>query len=247
MAILCAGQSNAQGRVPRAQLPDYVTLPMENCRFCNNAAGNFVSLSDGYFVSDQWAFDLITYHHLAQNQAFYVIKHAEGGTSIDPTGATDHHWTPFYETLDSQSQSLLRTFEDKIRACREKGDFDIRAMLWHQGEGDADSEIASAKYYYNLRSMIAYIRGVVGDTRLPFICGTVPHASASYNATVEAALEQLAQEDPYFYLIDLNDAAMLDSWHFDAAWSEYFGKCAYDRLIDAGVIAGEKLNPAKPG
>jgi hypothetical protein len=249
-AILCAGQSNAQGRVPRDQLPSYVSLPMENCHYCNNTSGNFADLGDQYFVSNQWAFDLITYYNMTQvaNEEIYAIKYAMGGTSIDPTGATEYHWTPFYEELDSVSNSLLRTFETMIRACMEKSgsEFDIRAMLWHQGEGDADSVTASAKYYYNLRSMIAYIRGVVGNDQLPFICGTVPHASASYDVTIEAALQQLSEEDPNFYLVDLSNAVMLDSWHFNAAWSEYFGKCAYDCLIDAGVISGEKLNPAEP-
>lgn len=249
-AILCAGQSNAQGRVPRDQLPSYVSLPMANCHYCNNTAGNFADLGDQYFVSNQWAFDLITYYNMTQvaNEEIYAIKYAMGGTSIDPTGATEYHWTPFYEELDSVSNSLLRTFETMIRACMEKSgsEFDIRAMLWHQGEGDADSVTASAKYYYNLRSMIAYIRGVVGNDQLPFICGTVPHASASYDVTIEAALQQLSEEDPNFYLVDLSNAVMLDSWHFNAAWSEYFGKCAYDCLIDAGVISGEKLTPAEP-
>jgi hypothetical protein len=253
IGIIAAGQSNTDGRVPVANLPSYLTLPLTNCHYASNyspsgASGVFdASLQQSDLSSDRWAFDLVTYYNLTQlaNQEVYVMKWTQGSTSIDPAGDGTNHWTTFYEELASTDNSLLWSFESLIRACvaSQGSNFDIRAMLWHQGE--ADRNIAD-KYYDNLKYLIAYCRGIVGNKRLPFITGTISHNSAQYNATIEAAQQQLASEDPYYYLIDMSGATLLDSYHFDATCSEYFGKMCYDKLIDAGVISGTKLNPTRP-
>lgn len=173
-----------------------------------------------------------------------------GGTSIDATGDGSHHWTTDFTSLNNISESLLHSFEEIIRACMaSRGqEFAIRAMLWHQGESDrgAYSPLAAARYYDNLKQLIAYCRDIVGNAELPFVCGTVPHISAQYDETVDAAIRRLAAEDPNIYLIDLSDAQLLDPYHMNAAWSEYFGKMAHDALVDAGLVHAEKLSPAKP-
>lgn len=152
------------------------------------------------------------------------MEWSEGGTSIDPDGYTNHHWTADYELLDNLDNSLLLHFERQIRNhINLYGTlFDIRAFLWHQGEGDSQTGPA-ARYYDNLKNMIAYVRGVVGNSQLPFICGTVPHASGQYNATVEAAFHQLDSEDDNFYLVDLSGAPLQDAYHFNSTASIYFG------------------------
>ena len=95
--------------------------------------------------------------------------------------------------------------------------------------------------------MIAYVRGVVGNARLPIITGTISHHSKQYDATIEAAQKRIADEDPYFFLIiDMSGATLQDNFHFDGTCSEYFGKMAYDALIDAGVIQAKKLYPRRP-
>lgn len=49
LAIICAGQSNADGRVPAAQLPSYISLPMDHCNFCSTLDGEFVPLDTNYY------------------------------------------------------------------------------------------------------------------------------------------------------------------------------------------------------
>ena len=63
---------------------------------------------------------------------------------------------------------------------------------------------------------------------------------------VDWSIRKIAEEDDNFYLIDMGDATLLDSYHFDADSSKYFGEKAYDALIDAGVISGTKINPTAP-
>lgn len=121
-------------------------------------------------------------------------------------------------------------------------------MLWHQGEGDRGSlgTGSADRYYMNLRNMISYIRGIIGNERLPIITGTVSHNSSQYDATIEAAQQRLAQEDPYFCLIDMSGAPLLDIYHFNAASSIYLGEMAYNALIDYGVLNATKLSPVRP-
>lgn len=251
IGIIAAGQSNTDGRVPFSQLPSYITLPMSNTHIATNYNGKAFrdTIQQSDYPSNGWAYDLVTYHYASQVAGYelYIMRYTMGGTSIDPAGATDYHWTPFYEELSSLSYSLLWQFEDMIRKCviAKGNDFDIRAMIWHQGEGDVATGPAS-RYYHNLKYMIAYCRGIVGNQRLPFICGTVPTTSQQYSSTVDKAYKRLNEEDPYFYLVDMAGAPLKDAYHFNNVSNEYFGKKVYDYLIDAGVITGTKLNPTKP-
>ena len=44
----------------------------------------------------------------------------------------------------------------------------------------------------------------------------------------------------------MNNAQLLDAYHFNAAWAEYFGKKVHDCLVDANVISASKINPSEP-
>lgn len=252
LCIIGAGQSNIDGRNSTSDLPSGITLPMTGMKYIRNDL-NGVFLDEFTANPDnKWGFDLVTCHELINNlgtNELYYIKWANGGTSIDLTGDSSKHWTPDYETL-TENASLIYLFNKEIAKCIavNQGDFEIGAMIWHQGEGDraSYSAAAAANYYTNLKKVIAYCRGIAGNAILPFICGTISHSSAQYDSTVEAATLRIAQEDPYVWVVDMSDAILQDSFHFNAAWSEYFGKKVYDCLIDAKIITGTKLNPQKP-
>ena len=249
ICILAAGQSNIDGRVPFVDMPAEIqrAQPIANCHYVKNSQSDaFSSLN----ITDNWAFDLVTYYNIALNQDLYVIKWSVGGTSIDPLGDGSYHWTADYEDLDSLSKSLLLKFETEIRnhIASDGSQFDVRAMLWYQGEGDRGSlgTGSADRYYNNLRNMVSYIRGIVGNERLPIITGTISENSAQYDATIHSAQERLASEDPYFVLIDMSGAPLKDSYHFNAAASVYLGQMVYNALIDLGVISGTKLIPTRP-
>ena len=252
LCIIGAGQSNIDGYVPVADLPEDYSLPMSGMKYIKNALNGY--FTDGYPSVDLWSFDVVLCKYLIDNLGednLYYIKWTEGNTSIDPScAAKSHHWTADYEQLPDLSDSLLYSFETEIRKCEENnpGEYEIRAMIWHQGEGDAarESLMAPANYYSNMKKVIAYCRGVVGNANLPFVFGTVAHASDNYDPVIEAAMRRIAEEDPYVWLVDMSNAELIDQWHFNAAWSEYLGMKYYDCLIDAGVIEGTKLNPSEP-
>ena len=257
VCILAAGQSNIDGRNPHSELPSYVVTPNANIRYSkNNVNGTFVDFSVPTTDNGlDWAFDTIVYNALVDANhggldKIYVIKRSMGGTSIDPEGATDYHWTADYEQLDSESHSLLRLFERGIRAAiaRDGENFDIKAVLWHQGEGDDNTSQAVAdRYQNNLRNVVAYIRGIVGKPNLPFICGSISENNTErWRADINQAIWNIAAEDDNFYCVDMSGATLKDAWHFNSAASEYFGQKAYDILVDIGVVSGTKYNPTCP-
>lgn len=174
--------------------------------------------------------------------------------SADPTflAATAIAGTNFVKnetTYTGQSMLLawIANIDAAIDAIKAQGnDVDIKAIIWHQGESDRNA----GGYYDNLKAMVKYVRDHLvektGESKyatLPFFCGTIPHASSLYSSAVEKAFFTLEDEDANFHVIDLRDLTMLsDTKHFDAPSSELFGKRLYNRMIDEGIISGEKLD-----
>ena len=262
--ILAGGQSNAAGRAPYIRFPfdlcgesgtptSPFTLP--NVQYLG-ATEDFGTSGSAFADAtirqknetessdNSWSFDSVTYACLTNasygNQAdIHVVKRAVGGTSIDVEGATNLHWTADYKNLTGNN-SLLKSLEGYVRTAEQlqASGYEIRAMVWHQGEGDSQNQGAASRYYTNFKKMITYIRGIVGNPFLPFYCGTISdnnHADA-YKNVVNAAMNQIAAEDQYVRVVDMSGAVLEDSWHFDYKACIYFGKAIYNMMLEDGVI-----------
>lgn len=256
--ILTAGQSNADGRVPLGELPE----EMRSYQYClwSYGSGDFETAT-GMFspysprvakpkIENSWGFDAVVYHKLEQlwQRPFYVIKHTDGGTAIDPSCKSSTHglfWSAdeaFLDTTASAShggKSLLKAFEQQIDECvpnLPKG-YDIKVLIWHQGESD---QHAADRYYENLKAVINHIRqhlvAVTGKkkyARLPVICGTYARGSRMRSQQVVDALEQIAREDKHFYVIDASDLPLLnDRLHFNAQGAETLGQRVYEKMLE---------------
>jgi hypothetical protein len=243
--IIVAGQSNTEGRVPIAQLPSYIlnndnTVP--NVMMWNDQTKAFAPFK--YLVNtgsgapgeasilDLYAYDAIASYLLAQNKSrtVYIIKRSVGGTAIDVTGTVGGgYWTPYTEYITS-GRKLIEEFKTKIlNAIEVNPDLEIKAVLWHQGEGDS-TVTARVKYYQNFKNVIAYIRGIVGNPKLPFIFGTISPLSAQYTEQVHQAQVLINEEDQFVYLINMSDGTLLDSYHFDAVSTQNLGQRMFDVL-----------------
>ena len=273
--VITAGQSNTAGRCYNDSLPDYIKALDGQYKYCQWSYTNGktrMADKEGEFRpfwpemegrnkgAFRFAFDAITYYLMEQAlaQPFYVIKHAEGGTSIDPLchSSGNHHWSADVAFLDSTQSvnlgglSLLKAFEDNIDksldALKAQGlEPDIKCMLWHQGESDRKRPKA---YHDNLKAMVGHIRqhlvektGNKKYAALPFLCGAVPANSKQYKKEVEEAKQQLAQEDRNFHYIPLENASFIgDQLHFDRPTAERLGQGMYNKMIDLKLIKGKK-------
>lgn len=220
---------------------------------------------------ERYAFCDVTNYWIDQTTSsdFYAIKCAYGGTAIAP-GVTaaklpiwyaDAEWMTSHNAYSGQditqaayannnslTKNLTEGFAslvDGTLAALDNG-YDVKAILWHQGESDRN---AASDYYTNFKTMIAYMRQAVyaktgdeADLTLPFIFGTVCRRSTQYNATVEAAQKQVADEDPNCYVIDMKNATLLsDNLHFDKQATEYLGKKMYNQLVTLGLVSGSQV------
>lgn len=81
-----------------------------------------------------------------------LVPCAVGGTAI-------REW--------ARGERLYDQMVRRARAAAECGE--IEAVLWYQGESDAESDAATAAYAGNLETLIANVREDLGMPQLPFI------------------------------------------------------------------------------
>ena len=260
--ILTAGQSNADGRVPMNELPAYITP--DSYQYCqwSYGSGDFLKATGEFSpfwptvarkaLNDRWGFDAIVYELLNKRlqQPFYVIKHTMGGTAIDTTCARSTHkqyWsadTAYLQRTRSASRkgkSLLKAFVEQIDDCingqlsQLKEGYDIKALLWHQGESDMP---AAERYEDNFKSVIHYIRQHLADKtgekkylQLPVICGTFAANSRQASPVVADAMRRIARDDKNVFVVDASDLSLQnDQIHFDAKGAEMLGQRYYEVL-----------------
>ena len=260
VVILTAGQSNTDGRVSNEELPDYIKR--DGYKYCQWSFGSGVHSGNGQFepfhpkIYNQnkpcrWAYDAVVYYLLEQQlqRPFYVIKESLGGTAIDTLcrSNSNMHWSadPTYLSRTTASDkgglSLLKAFTENIGACIDNylsklpEGYDIKAMLWHQGESDRSQ---ADNYYDNLKAVVVHVRtylvnktGLQKYAHLPFICGTFSKQSKQGSVKVVEAMLRLQREDSDFYVVDVSDATLQeDQIHFDAEGAELLGKRMFDTL-----------------
>ncbi len=259
---IVAGQSNADGRVPLSQLPENVKA--NGYRHClwSYGSGDML-LASGRFSpykphvakasdEDRWGFDAILYQLLdsALDRPFYVIKQTVGGTAIDTLcqrSTRGMYWCAAPEYLAREhsasrgGHSLLLALKEQIDACidstlsRQPEGYEIRALVWHQGEGDKQQADC---YADNFRQLVCAIRQhLVSKTgrrryrHLPVICGTFAKGSRQGSPQVAKALYELQQADSHVYVVDAHDLTLLpDRLHFDAASAETLGRRMFGKL-----------------
>lgn len=260
--ILVAGQSNADGRVPIAELP----AELKTFHYCQwsygsgdfeTATGQFSPFSPRVAkpkIEASWGFDAVVYKKLEElwQKPFYVIKHTDGGTAIDPSCKASTHglyWsadTAFLNHTTSAShggKSLLKAFFRQIDDCLPnlpKG-YDIKCLIWHQGESD---QPAADRYYDNLKAVIHHLRqhlyevtGKKKYLRLPVICGTYAKNSRQRSQQVVDALYRLAADDNKFYVVEAEDLTLLrDRLHFDTRGAQILGERIFETMKEKSII-----------
>ena len=282
--FIYAGQSNADGREYVSNLPEYMkqgSSPYSPYRHLKWASicGTPSKKEFGtrqMATGERYAFCDVTNYWIdqASTQAFYAVKCAYGGTAIAP-GVTaaklpiwyaDAEWMKThyaykgdditkeeYANYNSLTKNLTEGLASLIDGtlAQVEGGYKVRAIMWHQGESDRN---ASASYYVNFKTMIAYMRQAIyevtgdeADLQLPFIFGTICHQSTQYNSTVEKAQLQVAKDVPNVYYIDMSDVTLRsDNLHFDGPATEYLGKMMYNQLVELQLVEGEKVEATKP-
>jgi hypothetical protein len=188
---LIAGQSNATGQGYTKSIPasfvidtrvqlyhsaDIISgaaantwIPLRHASEAPDAAGDRFGPELGFGTDIQ---------ALYPDRRIGIIKHAKSATNLVL------NWAPGSSPADTANfglefQTFVATVEGGLQALRDQGMHPvIRAMLWQQGENDADlGGAASAQYGQHLGALIARVREQWSTPSMLFVYGYVYPAS----------------------------------------------------------------------
>lgn len=253
--ILIVGQSNADGRCTTSDAPSWLSSTnyrIEGYNMWNNSTKQFSTFSvttnngagtanGSTSTSNQtYSFDAYFAHsYLTQyGGQLYALKHTIGATPIHKmptTGTVKASWNPDIKSFPSGCRPLLAELVTKLKSAREwatangKQLFPI-AILWHQGETDADNN--DFQYYKaDLENVLGYLRGCFGAQTMPILSGYINEQYSASYSQINDILDTIATEDEYYKVIDMTGhftGRTGDLVHYNEAAISYMGEQMFD-------------------
>lgn len=131
-------------------------------------------------------------------ERFLFIKRTAGATTLH--GAWNPDWSPekAATTKETDAPKLygeLVAYTRAVLAGYPPEDYELRGMLWVQGESDGNIPEAARAYGDNLRALVARIRTDTNQKSLPFLLFEVG------GPDVVRGMRRVAQETPDVHLI----------------------------------------------
>ena len=148
-----------------------------------------------------------------------ILPTAVGGSSIYKwLGDSIHRDVP-----------LLTNFKEKVELGKSIGQ--LKGILWHQGESDANKN-NSFEYEDRLSELFIHFREIAGDNELPILSGELGAFSENeYFKRINGQIRNYASNHDLILIktSDLNHKG--DSLHFDSAGQRLMGKRFADEYI----------------
>ncbi len=148
-----------------------------------------------------------------------IFKYSSGGTSIKKD------WkAPGQHGLYDDMVKNLKTAIAELEA---QGDTVIpRAIIWIQGESDADNDQLAKEYYWHLKKMLYHLRtNVIKDSKLPVILSLdEQHPMVKQHPQVVEAQKKLAKEDNTITFFSMRGLEKYDVTHLTAKGTIKQGK-----------------------
>ncbi|MGB7344694.1 MAG: sialate O-acetylesterase [Pirellulaceae bacterium] len=207
--------------------------------------GNYTDTSGGFGPEISFARTIA----LKQTTPIAIIKVAFSGTHVegdwDPNEPAPDETAPDEQDWrDSHGACYRQLTRDYHRATSEltKRGFKptTRAMLWVQGESDANPEMAP-RYEANLTEMLDALRTEFAAPRLIMLLALNTRFSDGKNphiAAIVAAQQSLAQKSELAIYVDTDGATIANAAHFDAAGTIDVGQ----RFAHAWLVFHDSAN-----
>lgn len=244
--FLLAGQSNMDGRGNKQDLvgdlagyakpqPDVlIAFAAGGLRRPLTLSQGFVPLEPGYsgtpgrkaggLPTDTFGPELSFGRTLADSlkgKHVALIKYAEGGTNLRADWNQDKKGS-LYEKFINFTRQSLKVLQDRGDTC------EIRGMIWHQGESDAN--LTSAEYGRMLTDFINRVRADLAVKELPFVIGEV--FDNGKRDSVREAQQAVAKAVPGTSFASSQGLKTFDAGtHFDAASQIKLGQRFAESLL----------------
>lgn len=147
----------------------------------------------------------------------YLIVNARGGTSVNKflKGTDDG----YYETILNRTRNALQ----KNKNLR------LRAILWHQGESDADNP---DNYLEHVHTMVNSFRTDLNMPNLPFVAGELGEWNPNYKM-IDKKMEMIPTTIKNAYLVSSKGLKNRDEYHFNTSSYKELGKRYAELCKDA--------------
>jgi len=161
--IILAGQSNAEGYgygpVEDPFEPSDRIFYLDKHFMISHAAEKVIKneIRSSFVLS--FAREYVNSGKLEEGRNLLILRAAVGGT-----GFSDHRWG----MEDDLYLRMMRMIEVSLSLNKENR---LVAMLWHQGETDAENGVSYDVHYNNLKNLLLSVRKTYGVEDLPFITG----------------------------------------------------------------------------
>lgn len=169
---------------------------------------------------------------LYPSEEIHLIKVAKGGTPIN-------FWLPDEKGKANGHTQLLANLRNALGKI--EGEYEIKGMLWMQGESDAKTQADAEAYQKKLEQLIALMRKETGKPELPFVIGKIssrilesPKFKMPFVKTVQSGQEAVTKTDKHAFVIDTDDLSQRDDLvHFDQEGQLDLGKRFGEAMIKA--------------
>jgi hypothetical protein len=227
--FLMAGQSNMAGR-GLVEPPD--TMPLQRLLSIDQNGRLILAKEPLHFYEPSlagldcgYAFGKTLLQNIPDSVSVLLIPTAVGGSSIS-------QWLG--DSIYRQVK-LFSNFKEKVDIAKQYGT--IKAVLWHQGESDANAHDIPL-YKERLAELVKRFRSVTGNNQLPVLLGELgPFSTDKENwASLNKAIHAYTAEDKNTTVIatgDLKDKG--DKIHFNSKGQRKLG----ERFANAFLMINE--------
>ncbi len=135
----------------------------------------------------------------------------------------------------NRSGKLYQDAIERAKAAKSHGK--LRAILWHQGENDADNEERANQYATNLEKLVKNFRADLGEPNLPFIVGEIGEflktSRFPYVSLVNQSLHEVAGRLPNMACVStVGLESTGDNIHFSTNAQHRLGKAYAKAYLD---------------
>lgn len=234
------GESNAEGRVLNSSATTAELLPNRNARIWNPEKGRLDTLDIG--TNNIWNYDVqfqtnkalwhgweLEYSQEATTRIganpIYIVKSAQGGSTIAEWAAASFNYTTLTNRLDSTLTELKNN--------KKEGQIYFNFSI---GINDATVVTSPATFSTNLQDLFNRLRTKYGSTTPVFIT-RIMRTNASYQA-IDDTIAEIALRDPYTWAITTSDASLIDANHWDYTGMKLIASRMITHMMDTVGING---------
>lgn len=227
--FIMAGQSNMQGwRSDAAQYPrDYqgldTKIPFYYKALNYDSSGQkWATLKPqaGHFRSGHFGPE-ITFARAAYNAGYNpaIFKYSSGGSSIKTDWKAPGH-KGLYDDMVLNIKLAIKELQAQGNTVTP------RAIIWIQGESDANSDQQANEYYWHLKKMLQDLRrNIIRNPRIPVILSLDElHPRVKQRPQVVKAQQKLAAEDSSIKFFTMRGLEKYDVTHLTARGTIHQGE-----------------------